>query len=78
MGQMSNLVIEGILQQQCGMRSNSVPWSDIFMTNRRRDRVKIGYWGRDGFTVWSKRLEEGTYAIPFPIGLHHRRMIHTS
>ena len=38
---------------------------DIFVfVNRRRNQVKLLLWERDGFSIYYKRLEKGTYELP--------------
>jgi transposase len=32
--------------------------------NRRRDRLKLMLWEGDGFAIWYKQLQSGTFAIP--------------
>lgn len=32
--------------------------------NRRRDRIKLLYWGGVGFCIWYQQLQQGTYQLP--------------
>jgi transposase len=42
---------------------------DYFMfINRRRDRIKIIWWDRDGLAIFMKRLESGTVQKPASAG----------
>ena len=38
---------------------------DYFLfLNKRRDRLKVIWWDRDGLAIFAKRLEEGTFQRP--------------
>jgi transposase len=53
----------------CGIIQNELkqdPLSgDVFIfVNRRRTHIKLMAWERDGFSLYYKRLEKGTYELP--------------
>ena len=42
---------------------------DVFIFfNKRRSQVKLLLWERDGFSIYHKRLERGTYELPSVTG----------
>ena len=43
--------------------------------NRRRDRIKILYWGQTGFCIWYQQLQKGTYQLPAEASLEERQTV---
>ena len=56
---LSGLVREGFTQDPLS--------GHLFLfLNRRRDRIKVLYFDRDGLVIWYKRLEVGSFQNPKP------------
>lgn len=50
---------------------------DVFIFfNRRRNQIKLLHWEGDGFALYYKRLEKGTYEIPTSVGSSSGRLLH--
>jgi transposase len=63
--------LSGIVKSQ--MALNALNGSVFIFMNRRRTHVKLLLWEGDGFSIYYKRLEKGTYE--FPSGLNQSATI---
>jgi transposase len=53
----------GIVSSQ--MKLDALSGSIFIFINRRRNQVKLLLWEGDGLSLYHKRLEQGTYEMPF-------------
>ena len=54
--------LSGIIKNELGQNPLS---GDVFIfINKRRDRVKLLCWQGDGYALYYKRLEVGTFELP--------------
>ena len=49
---------------ETALRQDPLSGQLFVFVNRRRDRMKILYWGGAGFCIWYQQLEKGTYQLP--------------
>jgi transposase len=55
---------DGLFALASGLALDPLSGHLFVFVNKRRDRIKVLYWDRDGLVVWAKRLERGTSRIP--------------
>ena len=56
--------LAAIVRQQ--MQTDPLSGDIFIFLSRRRNHIKLLRWERDGFALYSKRLEQGTYELPVP------------
>lgn len=54
--------LAAIIEQ--ALREDPLSGGLFVFTNKRADRVKLLYWDNDGYALWYKRLEQGTFRFP--------------
>jgi transposase len=57
---------------ESALKKDPLSGSFFVFVNRRRDRVKILYWGQTGFCIWYQQLQQGTYQLPSHDSLDER------
>lgn len=54
--------LSGLVEHHLARKPRS---GEVFIfINKRRDKVKLLRWGGSGYTLYYKRLEEGTFELP--------------
>ena len=59
-------MVQEVLQQ------NPLAGHLFVFINKRSDCTKLLYWDTDGFAIWYKRLEKGTFTLPANVAPDHQ------
>ena len=70
--------LAGMVSEQ--MNGNPMSGDIFIFLSRRRNQVKLLRWEKDGFAIYTKRLEQGTYDFPRDVDensgpISHQRLL---